>query len=147
MVERVCITYQSGKIRKYESDLKRLKDGYNTLNRWIKNDSNHKYVEKFLLENNYKKIALYGLTDIAKRLCENLLGSQIRVSYGIDRNGIDKNLDDFPGMNQIVLPNAEMQEIDAIIVTVPHLYDGIKNSLRDLTDKPILNIEDIVFKV
>lgn len=142
-----CIHYQKEILYKTDKSLTTYKHNYNILYRWMQEENIGDRLADYLLKEGYEKIAVYGLGDVGKLLCKNLNNSGISILYGIDQNAEDKNIDEFIGVGKIVLPNDTIEKVDAIIVTVSNSYLPIKNMLMKTNNCPILNLEDVVYKM
>ena len=121
----------------------RYQHSYLLLLHWIESLYLGHSVSDFFIEEGYKKIAIYGMGDLANRLMDALTDSEIRVLYGIDRDAAGtvckiKDIysleDDFP-------------EADVIVVTPFYAYDSIYESLHKKTTIPIISIEEVIWSL
>lgn len=110
------------------------------MNQWIENKQNGKVLEDYFIENGMRRIAIYGMSYIGQRLCEELQGSSVEIIYGIDKN--TKEVYSTLNMYQ---PTDELPLVDAIIVTAFYFYRDIERELSRNTDMPIISIEEIVY--
>lgn len=95
-----------------------------------------KYLEKY----GCKKVAVYGLGEAGKLLCNEILQSQgIKILYIIDR-AIRDRYKDIP----VISPDMVDDEADAVIVTPVYCYLEIANNLCDYTHAKIISLEDMV---
>ena len=140
-----CITYV---ITNYlnspepPKETKRYQSYYNMLAKWLEMEEKGKPVDVLLKEAGYKKIAVYGMGNIGKRLCKVLQNTEIDVEYGIDGQ-IVNDVEDVPVLSlDDVLP-----EVDAIVVTVPFAYVDIKKKIEEKIDYPVISLEHIIFEV
>lgn len=120
----------------------KMAEFYEVLVRWIKMKTTCGLIEQYLVERDIHSIAVYGMKDLGKLLCDELTDSNVKVVYTIDRAISGSYL----GI-QIISPNENFGEVDAIIVTAIHYYDDIAKELRKKIDCPIISIEDIVFDI
>lgn len=111
-------------------------------NRWMRNKQEKKEIVKYLEQQGYQSIAIYGMSFLGERLLDELKGSGIIVKYAIDRNAENirskvkvKNLAD------------ELPEVDAIIVTAVYFFEEIKETISQKVNCPIISLEDIVYEV
>lgn len=115
---------------------------FHLVNQWLILKNEKKSLEIFFEQNNYKKIALYGMGELGNRLLEELRGTNIDISYAIDKKA-DKIYSDL----KLISMEEELEPVDAIIVTPIFDYDEIEELLMEKTDCPIISLEDVVFGV
>lgn len=106
---------------------------------WLKIKQNGGKIESFFIQNNFQRVAIYGMGYLGERLYIDLLDTGIEVAYGIDRRA-DASNDNL----QILTLDDELPKVDAIVVAAPYYFDEIFMDLRKLVDYPIINLEDIV---
>lgn len=112
------------------------------MNQWIKAKQNGKDLSKYLLQNEYKDIAVYGVSYVGETLVNELKNTEINVIYGIDQNAdIDCN-----GIEVVSLEN-ELKKVDAVVVTAITSFDEIKEKLSVKLECPILSLEDILYRL
>ena len=75
-------------------------------------------------------------------LVYELENTSTNVSYGIDRNAKSLYLD-----VDIVEPDGELEEVDAVVVTAITFFDEIEEMLSAKVDCPIISLEDILYEV
>ncbi len=115
---------------------------FQMMNQWVKVKQDGKNLATYFEREGYKEIAIYGMHFAGETLVEELMGSNIVVKYGIDRNA-DKIYAEF----DIVRPDAPLEEVDAIVVTAVTFMEEIVQMLKDKVDCPILSLEDILYQV
>lgn len=118
-----------------------IKEKFNILNYWFMNYQKGHAVEEYLLNRGFNRIAIYGFGELGQRLYQELLNSEVKVVYGIDRKVVSKNAD----FKIFTSPDAS-QEISAVIVTVINDYIGIASELRKSLKCPILPLEDVIYE-
>lgn len=106
---------------------------------WLKIKQNGGNIKSFFIQNNYQKVAIYGMGYLGERLYVDLIDTEIEVVYGIDRRA-DAMKDNL----QILTLEDELPKVDAIVVAAPYYFDEIFTDLRKLVDYPIINLEDVV---
>ena len=113
-----------------------------TMNRWLQMKQEGKNLADYLKEQNYRRIAIYGMSYMGERLLEELKGSEISIAYGIDKNagGICTDI-------ETVTPKEELKEVDAVIVTSIYFIDEITRDLSGKLSCPILSLEDILYEL
>lgn len=112
------------------------------MNQWVKVKQIGKNLSSYLAQEGYKEIAIYGMHYAGETLVEELMGTDIKVKYGIDQN-ITEVLSGIP----VVTPDSVMECVDAIIVTPIVSFNEIKQQLEKKTNCPIISLEDILYLV
>ena len=101
--------------------------GFSVLDQWLTNYKAGKRIESFFIDNNYRRIAIYGFGRLSVHVLEELKDSSVEVIYGIDRNpdscfvsGID-----------IIKPEQilSVEFVDAIVVTPIQFFNEIESDL------------------
>lgn len=119
---------------------------YNLTNKWIKNKNKGKTIVDYLKKLEIESIAIYGNGELGKRLYEELVHTDIKISCFIDKNtkevkGTENNISVI-GVNEL----KKMSFVDAIIVTPIYDFEIINTELRNTKlDFRILSLEDIVY--
>ena len=135
-------------VKRSEEVKKRYKGYYNVVNQWLRNKNENRDVVSYFINNNFSKIAIYGMGEMGNRLYEELRGTDIKVAYFIDKNAeeIYYSEDDIP---VIGLDDIENQEkVDAIIVTPIYDFDSIEEALLERSvEAEIISLEDIIYEV
>lgn len=133
---------QGKQIKKY----KQMSDKHLALmlvyNQWMEVKQEGKQIEDYFCQEGIRSIAIYGMSYLGERLYDELKGSGIEVRYGIDRNAgqIYSDMD-------IILPDEELPETDAIVVTPVFFYEEIENMLSTRTKARIVSLEDILYEI
>lgn len=115
---------------------------YLMMNQWVKVKQENKSIAGYLEAEGYKSIAIYGMNYVGETLMDELLNSSVEVKYGID-----KNADTIYADVDILRPEDELPEVDAIIVTAITFFDEIEDDLSRKVDCPIISMEDILYGV
>lgn len=112
------------------------------MNQWVKVRQEGKTLAEYFERNNYKNIAIYGMSFAGETLLDELKDSQICVKYGIDKKAgrINKEID-------MVTIEENLQEVDAIVVTAITFFDEIAEKLRKRLNCPILSLEEILYEI
>lgn len=105
---------------------------YFTAMRWIELKQDGKRIDKYLLEQGYCTVAVYGMSYMGERLVQELRNSSINVLYGIDRNAKDLQAE-----VKLLRPSDELESVDVIINTT------IINNLEILKEINIKNVKMI----
>ena len=112
------------------------------MNQWVKVKQEGKRLASYFEKNGYHEIAIYGMSYAGETLVSELTGSNITIKYGIDQraNNLYEEFD-------IVSPEDELEEVDAIVVTSIKFFDEIEERLREKVNCPIISLEDILYEV
>lgn len=132
-----------------ENDVKEFDDSYKvqryegywkTLHQWMILKEKKIELADFLINQDYHRIAIYGMGMLGKHLLEDLCDTNIKLICGID-----KNADSITLPIPVVTPDKVIYEkVDLIIVTVIHDYENIKNELTGYTTKKISSLLDLL---
>lgn len=112
------------------------------MDQWVKVKQDGKKLSSYFEKNGYKRIAIYGMSYAGRTLVEELKGSNIEISYGIDRNAANI-YNEF----EILTPDDDLEDVDAIVVTPIFFMDEIEKMLLEKVSCPIVSLENIVFEV
>lgn len=132
----------SGEIRKQKGYADKHLALYLMMNQWVKVKQENKSLADYLERNGYKEIAIYGMNYAGETLLSELAGSGVKVKYGIDQKANEKYLD-----IDVVSPDDDLPDVDAVIVTAITFFDEIEEKLLEKLDCPILSLEDILYEV
>lgn len=112
------------------------------MNQWVKVKQEGKSPMTYLEKNDYRKIAIYGMSYAGETLLDELKDTEVAVAYAIDRNadGIYTDVDVFSMED-------ELAPVDAVVVTAIAFFDEIEEKLSEKLDCPILSLEDILYEV
>ena len=112
------------------------------LNQWLAAKQEGKSLASFFEKNGYKKIAIYGMSHLGKRLVEELKGTDIEILYGID-----KNADNIYSEFEMKTLEDDLPPVDVIVVTAVTYFDEIEAALEEKVDYSIISLEDILYEV
>lgn len=135
-------TKSSEKLQKSRNHGKKLHELYMALDQWLKIRQEGKTLAEYFKKNEYKTVAVYGMKELGERLCDELKGTGITVSYAID-----KNADSIYADVDIVTPDDELEPVDVIVVTAITFFDEIDEMLSEKVDCPVISLEDILYEV
>lgn len=112
------------------------------MNQWVKVKQEGKNLADYFKTNDYKKIAIYGMSYAGETLFDELRDSGIEVAYGMDNraNSIYLDLD-------IVTMEDSLEKVDAVVVTAITYFEEITEKLERKLDCPILSLEDILYEI
>lgn len=126
----------SYKVRKYQSY-------YYLFGSWMVLRNKGRTLAEYFENHNFKNVAICGLGRLGLCLHEELKGSNIRVNYAIDRNAASFSYMDL----KVIPPEANLEAVDAIVVTKFIEYNKIVEELRKKTSCQVVSLEDIVFSM
>lgn len=112
------------------------------MNQWVKIKQEGKNLSEYFEKNNYKKIAIYGMSYAGETLVDELKNGDIKIQYGIDKRA-DNIYADF----KIISPEENLETVDAVVVTSVTYFDEIEDVLSKKLNCPIISLEDILYEV
>lgn len=131
---------------KKENEIQKMSEKHLALflmmNQWVKVKQEGKSLVKYLKEQGYRNIAIYGMSYAGETLVEELRNTDIHVVYGID-----KNADSIYSDISIVSIDDKLQKVDVIIVTAITFFDEIEETLSKKINCPIISLEDILYEI
>ena len=107
--------------------------------KWVSLLENNISISLFLLRNEIKHVAIYGMGEVGKHLINELRDTEVQIDYIIDRRYM-KNSPRY----KIVSPDSELPKVDAIIVTPLWDYENIYEMLRRKCDYRIISALELV---
>lgn len=132
--------FQKAKRAKFMSD-KHL-SLFLMMNQWVKVKQEGKNLASYFEQNDYKKIAIYGMSYAGETLVEELKNSNIEVEYGID-----KNADSIYADIDVLTVEDDLESVDVVVVTAITFFDEIEEKLSEKMDCPIISLEDILYEI
>lgn len=111
---------------------------------WMSQKQDGKNLKDFFVENEFNKIAIYGVHYLGQCLIKELENSGIEICYVIDKNAANIELE---SDIEILSPEDDLQEVDAVVVTPFFYFDQIEDELLERLDCPIISIEDVIYEV
>lgn len=112
------------------------------MNQWVKVKQEGKSLVEYFEKEGFYEIAIYGMNYIGETLVGELQGSNVKVKYGID-----KKADAIYAEFDVISPDDELGEVDAIVVTSITFFDELEVMLSKKVTCPILSLEDILYEV
>ena len=112
------------------------------MNRWVKLKQEGREIIDYFKKNNYKHIAIYGMSYMGETLINELKNSDVEIVYAID-----KNADNIFADVEVVGLDEELEEVDVIIVTAVSFFEEVKELLVQKIDCPIVSLEEILCDV
>lgn len=120
-----------------------LSDHFQLLNHWLELKSEGKSVSSYFMDMNYRHIAIYGMAELANRLCEELSDTPIVIDYGIDRD-VSCTI---ARIGEIYFPEDNLPETDVIVVTPYSSFDSIREMLEKKVNCPVISLEEVIWSV
>ncbi len=105
---------------------------------WLKIKIQGIEIFSFFKKNSYFNIAIYGMGYIGECLYYELQGSGINIKYAIDRIAVD-----FEQELTIVRIEDQLQEVDAIVLTILENDKKIIDILKEKVTYPIITVSEI----
>lgn len=127
--------------QKKETD--KFYDNYQLLSHWMEVKNEGRSLYEYFEIKGYSTIAVYGMGELANRLCEELENTDVSVKYGIDREVAGT----ISRMDQIFSPDDSLELVDAVIVTPFYAMDSIRDALRKKINCPIVSLEEVVWSL
>ena len=115
---------------------------FQMMNKWVKVKQEGKNLADYFETNDYKKIAIYGMSYAGETLVDEFKDTEIKVAYGID-----KKADSLYSDVGICSIEDNLEEVDAVVVTAITFFDEIEENLSEKLDCPILSLEDILYEI
>lgn len=116
-------------------------DMFLLMSKWLEINQKGFSIKKYFTDNGYKAVAIYGMSDIGRRTCDELSGTDIKVMYAIDKRQDIQ----YKGI-RIYSPEDKLPEVDALVVAAYWYFDEIAEKLYKKVDCPVLNINDIIYE-
>ncbi|MBP3819024.1 MAG: hypothetical protein J6H31_12070 [Butyrivibrio sp.] len=113
---------------------------YLMMNEWMQLKQKGRNLSEFFTERGFKNIAIYGMHHTGITLQNELDGTGINISYGIDANAESIYAD-----IEVRKPTDDLPPVDAIIVTPIYYFIEIEEKLEGKVSCPILSLDDVIF--
>lgn len=130
------------KVDKWQQMSDKHLDLFLMMNQWVHVKQKGKNLSEYFERNNYRNIAIYGMSYVGETLLDELKDFGICVKYGIDKRAgrISQEID-------MVTMEDDLQEVDAVVVTVITFFNEIAEALEKKLDCPVLSLEDILYEL
>lgn len=115
---------------------------FKMMNEWVKVKQEGKNLSKYFEDNGYQTIAIYGMSFAGETLVSELQDTKTKVLYGIDRNAKSLYME-----LDIMEPEDDLPEVDAVVVTAITYFNEVKEMLSAKMRCPVISLEDILFEV
>lgn len=115
---------------------------------WLSNKNAGKSMSNYLLENDIRNIAIYGMGTMGELFYEEIENTDIAVEYFIDKSAGSSSV----GANNIpVIKLNELKNhagLDAVIVTPVCYFDSIAADIEELdSDIKIISLEELIYNM
>lgn len=127
----------------HQRETDKFKDNFQLLSHWLEVKNDGGSAAEYFRERGYRRIAVYGMGELANRLCEELEGTDIEVAYGIDRDVCNT----ISRMDTVYSPDDSLQEVDAVIVTPFYAMDSIRRKLSEKVKCPVISLEEAIWSL
>ncbi len=138
----VTANTSSKKIKDMSDRGAKVHELYMAFDQWLRLRQEGKTLVEYFEKHGYKTVAIYGMKELGERLYDELSGSDIKVSYAID-----KKADSIYAEVDVVTPEEQLAPVDVIVVTAIYYYDEIEEELSEKVDYPIISLEDILYEI
>ena len=115
---------------------------FQMMNQWVKVKQEGKNLALYFEKNEYKKIAIYGMSYAGETLMDELKDTGVIVAYAID-----KNADSIYADVDVMSMDDELESVDAVVVTAITFFDEIEENLSEKMAWPSISLEDILYEV
>lgn len=109
--------------------------------RWLSMKNRGISLTGYLRQSGYRTIAIYGVTSLGKRLCQEFETDGMEVSYFIDRNA--RFFDD--GI-EVYSPGKELCQVDAVVISLVQDEQQISNVLKAKLSADIWTIAELLYQ-
>ena len=114
---------------------------YTLMQQWVKVYQGGHTLEHYFVKNNYKKIAVYGMSEMGYMVLKELQSTSVEVAYCIDRNA-----DNVFAEIDVRRQDGELPKVDAVVVAVIQFYEEVKENLEKRLSCPIVSLSDVVWE-
>lgn len=115
---------------------------YHMANEWLMKKQEGKNLTHFFLQSGYKRIAVYGMAYMGERFLDELKDSDIEIVYAIDKNATN-----IYSYIEVIQPDADLKEVDIVVVTSIAFFDEVKDQLAQKLHCPIVALDDIIYNL
>lgn len=112
---------------------------FDLLNKWLQIKQEGRGLYSYFDDCKEVRVGIYGLGSLGCRLYDELREGGICVKYIID-----KQADMFKGIFNVKKPNAELVDIDILIITIPEQEENIKDLYRRGEHIQIMGIAELI---
>lgn len=129
---------------KTQAENSKFKKYHEVESKWIENKRLGKQFQDFFVKNKYKKVAIYGMSQLGLELYYELQHSKnVEIIYGIDQ-GNPTMPEDLKVYTLNDLQENVKASPDVVVVAVPHLFEIIKMELENYISCRIISIINVL---
>lgn len=141
----VLFSRQRYTFKKKKKEVEMYSDYYDLCKQWVNNLHRGEHASQYIEQKNYKRVVIYGMGEIGKRLCEELQMSESDISLCFSDSSSQYS---YTRQVELIKPTEiSSYNPDVVVVTVPYAFDVIKQFLISdcnlLCD--IISVEDIIY--
>ncbi len=111
----------------------------NIYNTWLAAFRSGHSIERYLVSNGIKSVAIYGYAELGAHLVNELKGTEIEINCLIDR----QRREDYSGI-RVIRPEEFNSKVDMIIVTAIVHFNEVKDYMKRITNCRIISLEEIL---
>ncbi len=109
---------------------------------WVKAKQEKDNLSTYFKTRNYKRVAIYGMSEIGEMLIDELRDTDIEVVYGID-----KNANNAYSNIKVFSIQEELPQVDVVVVIIINEFDQIYQELSRRLTCDIISLLDIVYDI
>lgn len=134
--------------RNYEFTKEQCKRGdkfwrmFQAANCWLDILEDNKNIINYFKARNFNNVAVYGIGYLGKHLVKELVRSEIKIDYIIDKY-IKENSDNITMYG----PEEALPDTSVIVVTALMDFDEIAALLETKVKCPIISLEDVIYEI
>ena len=111
---------------------------------WLLVKQDGKQISDYFQKKAINTIAIYGMGNIGERLYDELKDQNGIVKYAVDQKGkrICSEIEVHPGVDI-----GGRRNMKKIVVTTVHCFEEVKKNISEMTDIPVLSLEEILYEM
>lgn len=117
---------------------------YRILVSWMQLRDRNRTLDRYFEDNNYKKVAIYGIGILGELFLEEAKRMNLGIDYAIDRCAGERTFGNIPIRT---MDEERFEDVDVIVVTPIQIFESIEQDLSKKTEADIVSLEDIVLYV
>lgn len=142
MTSAFMLQLQQNCINKWKSSARKNRGLFLLMDQWVSIKQDGKRLENYFIKNNFRKIAIYGMGNVGKRIVKELKDSEIEILYGIDRSA-----ESIYSEIKLVTINQTLEKVDAVVITLVDDFEDVYDKLSEKLKCSIIAIEDIINEI
>ena len=113
---------------------------YWALTRWMDLKIRGGSTADILKKLGYSRIAVYGYAELGQLLCRELTGTEVDVSYVIDKKVKDTKMKNLP----VYFLQNDLPDVDVIVVTAIYYFDEIQKELLQMGYNNVVSLRELL---